>query len=103
MSDFEETVPRQFDKSEQDYTCQIYMKNIADKVLQRYDSGAQFLRSFGKTPVSYLDFQKYLRTLEIEYSIDDVSELLFEWMPRESTGMGETELLRFYQHLKSLL
>jgi len=53
-----------------------------------------------KTPVSYLDFQKYLKTLEINYSIDDVSELLFEWMPREAFGMGETELHDFYDYLK---
>ena len=53
--------------------------------------------------VNYVEMQKFLRMYGMNYSVDDISELLFEWVPKKSNGMGVKELQEFLEHLRNML
>ncbi len=77
------------------------MSNLSSKIINACPSLNTFLNAFtlGKDGLTYIEFQKYLKTLGMHYTIDDVSELLFPWMPKTG-AFGYAELSAFYNDLK---
>ena len=51
-----------------------------------------------------MDFQKFFKDQTgVQYSIDDVSEMMFEWMPAKGDeGMSSDGIKKFLEYLQSL-
>ena len=43
--------------------------------------------------------QTFMKQYGMQYSIDDISEIIFQWMPKNATGMTNKELKEFFEHL----
>lgn len=78
------------------------MRNIASRIFhQKSVEISSLVQSLPPSP-SYLDFQKFFKQQTGQlYCIDDINELLFEWMPLkgEEGGMSTENLVKFLEHL----
>eukprot|EP00347_Sterkiella_histriomuscorum_P013237 403365486 len=104
---------------DQEYQSNLFLSNIAHKLFCnpnitfqsfidqlsqiKYQTQPNVAKDCHQMIVTYVDFQKYLRQqLDIQYSIDDISELLFQWIPKNGDGLGFAELELLYQDLMEI-
>ncbi|CDW75845.1 UNKNOWN [Stylonychia lemnae] len=97
---------KKISQQDQQFQQDLFLATISRKVFyENQINENEFFGSFelhqGQI-ISYVDFQTYLKGLGLQYSIDDISELLFQWIPKGADGMGERELRQFYCDLKQL-